>query len=96
VPHTSKRFIGYGAPAARNRKSSATVTAMIPEVLHSLGNIDLQHKIEMSRPETNNTDHNLKKLIRSKLVVRHRERLEPYVELLTVLRQQQHRLVLAA
>jgi len=96
VPHTSKRFIGYGAPAARNRKNSATVTAMIPEILHSLGNIDLQHKIEMSRPETNNTDHNLKKLIRSKLVVRHRERLEPYVELLTVLRQQQHRLVLAA
>ena len=61
-----------------------------------LGDIDRQHALDLSRLEGSNTDQNLKKDIRSKLVTHHRERREPYVELLTVLRQQQHRLALAA
>ncbi|WP_377032667.1 hypothetical protein [Microvirga sp. GCM10011540] len=69
---------------------------MMREVLHTLGNIDFQQEFELSRLEARNTDQNLKKDIRRKLVARHRERREPYVELLTVLRQQQHRLALAA
>jgi FMN phosphatase YigB (HAD superfamily) len=61
-----------------------------------LGDIDSQHELELERLEASNTDQDLKHDIRRKLVARHRERREPYVELLTVLRQQQHRLALAA
>jgi hypothetical protein len=61
-----------------------------------LGDIDSQHELELERLEASNTDQNLRKDIRNKLVARHRERREPYVELLIVLRQQQHRLALAA
>jgi hypothetical protein len=69
---------------------------MMREVLHTLGSIDYQHALELDRLEDSNTDQNLKKDIRSKLLARYRERREPYVELLTILRQQQHRLALAA
>jgi hypothetical protein len=61
-----------------------------------LGDIDSQHELELERLQASNTDQNLKQDIRSKLVTRYRERREPYVQLLTVLRQQQHRLALAA
>jgi hypothetical protein len=61
-----------------------------------LGDIDSQHELELERLEASNTDQNLKHDIRRKLVARYRERREHYVELLTVLRQQQHHLALAA
>jgi hypothetical protein len=61
-----------------------------------LGDLDRQHVLDLSRLEASDTDLNLKKDIRSKLVTRYRERREPYVGLLTVLRQQQHCLALAA
>jgi hypothetical protein len=61
-----------------------------------LGDLDRQHELELDRLKASNTDQNLKQDIRRKLVARYRERGEPYVELLIVLRQQQHRLALAA
>jgi hypothetical protein len=69
---------------------------MMRDVLHMLADIDSQHELELERLQASNTDQNLKQDIRSKLVTRYRERREPYVQLLTVLRQQQHRLALAA
>jgi hypothetical protein len=96
VPQTSNRFGGRGAPVTRSPKTSATVPSMMRDVLHMLGDIDSQHALELERLEASNTDQNLKHDIRRKLVARYRERREPYVELLIVLRQQQHRLALAA
>ncbi len=96
MPQTSNRFGGRGAPVTRSRKTSATVPSMMRDVLHMLGDIDSQHELELERLEASNTDQDLKHDIRRKLVARYRERREPYVELLTVLRQQQHRLALAA
>jgi hypothetical protein len=96
VPQTSNRFSGRGAPVTQSQKTSATVPSMMRDVLHMLGDIDSQHELELERLEASNTDQNLRKDIRNKLVARHRERREPYVELLIVLRQQQHRLALAA
>ena len=69
---------------------------MMRDVLHMLGDIDSQHELELERLEASKTEQNLKQDIRRKLVARYRERREPYVELLTILRQQQHRLALAA
>ena len=96
MPQKSNRFSGRGATITQSQMTSATVPSMMRDVLHMLGDIDSQHELELSRLEASNTDQNLKKNIRSKLVTRHRERRGPYVELLPVLRQQQHRLALAA
>jgi hypothetical protein len=96
VPQTSNRLSGRGAPVTQSQKTSATVPSMMRDVLHMLGDIDSQHELELERLEASNTDQNLKKDIRRKLVARYRERREPYVQLLTVLHQQQYRLALAA
>jgi hypothetical protein len=96
VPQTSNRFSGRGAPVTQSQKTSPTVPSMMRDVLHMLADIDSQHELELERLQASNTDQNLKQDIRSKLVTRYRERREPYVQLLTVLRQQQHRLALAA
>lgn len=92
----SNRLIGRGASVTQSRKTSPTIASMMREVLHTLGNIDCQHELELDRLEASNTGQKLKNDIRSKLLSRHHERREPYVELLTVLRQQQHRLAVAA
>jgi hypothetical protein len=60
---------------------------MISEVLHTLKSIDLRHDAELAQLENSNTDDELKNDIRGKLLARHRERREPYVELLTELRK---------
>jgi hypothetical protein len=92
----TNRLTGRGASATQSRKTSPTVGSMMREVLHTLGNIDCEHELELDRLEISNTDQKLKNDIREKLLSRHRERREPYVELLTVLRQQQYRLAVAA
>ena len=78
------------------RVASPTVDAMMREVLHTLGNIDFQHEAELERLESGAMDEQLKSHIRGRLLARHRERREPYVELLAELRKRQHRLALAA
>jgi hypothetical protein len=66
------------------------------EVLHTLGNIDFQYDAELEQLEQSSAEKDLKNSIRGKLLEKHRERREPYVELLTDLRKHQHRLVSVA
>ncbi len=96
MPRMNNTFCRGGASRTLRQRLSPSVASMMREVLHTLGDMDCQHELELSGLEASNTDQKLKNNIRSKLVLRHRERREPYVELLTVLRQQQHRLALAA
>jgi hypothetical protein len=63
---------------------------MMSEVLETLRIIDLQHDAELQQLENSSTDDALKNDIRGKLVAKHREKREPYVELLAELRQHQH------
>jgi hypothetical protein len=60
---------------------------MMSEVLSTLRNIDLQHDVELQQLENSSTDDELKNDIRGRLLTKHRERREPYVELLTELRK---------
>lgn len=82
--------------ARRSNTQPLTVNSMMREVLHTLGNMDFSHDLELEKLEASNTEKELKQYIRSKLVARHRERREPYVELLSELRKQTHRITLAA
>jgi hypothetical protein len=72
--------------------ASPGIDAMMREVLHMLGNIDFQYSFELDKAETHGSDEALKDHIKRKIKAAHRERREPYVELLTTLRQRQHRL----
>jgi hypothetical protein len=71
---------------------SPTVESMMMEVVHTLGNIDFQNDAELERLEQSRTDEELKNYIKGKLLTRHRERREPYLELLAELRKHQCRL----
>jgi hypothetical protein len=64
-----------------------TADTMMSEVLQTLKSIDLQHDAELQQLENSGTDEELKNEIRGKLLAKHRERREPYVELLTELRK---------
>jgi hypothetical protein len=71
---------------------SPSIDSMMREVLHMLGNIDVEYEIQLDQVERTATDQELKAHIQKKIRAAHRERREPYVELLTSLRQRQHRL----
>lgn len=75
----------------RYRMYSPAIDSMMREVLHILGNIDFNFDAELDQLEQQNADKEVKKFIRGKLLAKHRERREPYVELLTDLRHLQHR-----
>ena len=72
---------------ARSHPHATTADSMISEILDTLRNIDLQHDAELQQLENSSTDDELKNDIRGKLLAKHRERREPYVELLTELRK---------
>lgn len=73
----------------QHRTDSYAIDLMMQEVVHTLRNIDFQHEAELERLEPSSTDEELKNYIRGKLLARHRERREPYVELLSELRKHQ-------
>ncbi len=75
----------------QDRIYSPTVDSMMEDILLTLGSIDLQHDAELEKLEKSRTDEELKKYIKGKLLVKHRERREPYVELLAELRKHQYR-----
>ncbi|WP_445502446.1 hypothetical protein [Microvirga sp. G4-2] len=82
----------------RNRNDctgSPGIDAMMREVLHRLGDIDVEYEIRLDEVEHSCTDQELKSHIKKKITAAHYERREPYVELLTTLRQRQQRLSLA-
>ena len=64
-----------------------TADTMMSEVLQTLKNIELQYDAELQQLENSSTADELKNDIRGKLLAKHRERREPYVELLTELRK---------
>ncbi|PVE24564.1 hypothetical protein DC522_09475 [Microvirga sp. KLBC 81] len=71
---------------------SPSIDSMMREVLHRLGDIDAEYEIRLDQVERSCVDQELKSHIRKKIRAAHYERREPYVELLTTLRQRQHRL----
>ena len=76
----------------KNCASSPSIDSMMREVLHLLGNIDFEYEVELDKIEKDSSDLELKDHIKRRIRAAHRERHEPYVELLTTLRQRQHRL----
>ena len=65
-----------------------SVYSMMQELVEALESIDHHHDAELSRLENSVTEEELKKYIRGKLLTYHREKREPYIELLTQLRKQ--------
>jgi hypothetical protein len=61
---------------------------MIQDTLHTLANIDFEHETDVTRLIESSMSPALKASVMQKLVARHRERREPYVQLLTSLRMQ--------
>jgi hypothetical protein len=75
---------------------SPSIDVMMREVLHLLGDIDFKHEIELEKLEKSGVDQALRRSSEEKIRAAHRERREPYVELLATLRQRQHRLSFSA
>jgi hypothetical protein len=78
---------GHREAYAQYLAHTPTADSMMSEVLKTLRNIDLQHGAELQQLENSSADEELKNDIRGKLLTKHRERREPYVELLTELRK---------
>lgn len=77
---------------SKDDTGSPSIDSMMRDVLHMLGNIDFEHEVELDKLEKSSTDQELKLYIRKKIRAAYEERREPYVALLTMLRQRQHRL----
>jgi hypothetical protein len=78
------------------RMYSSSLDAMMREVLHMLGDIDFLNEVELNSVEMSIRDEELKSGIKEKLNAAHREKRQPYVDLVNRLRLQQHRQSLAA
>jgi hypothetical protein len=83
---------GYGKTNKQTPMYSPTIESMMMEIVHTLGNIDSQNDAELEQLEKSRTDEELKNYIKGKLLARHRERRDPYVELLAELRKHHYRL----
>ena len=73
------------------RMYSPSLDAMMREVLHTLGDIDFAAEVELENVEVSARDPKLKEHIKGQIRAAHRERRQPYVDLLETLRRQQHR-----
>ncbi|SCZ03447.1 hypothetical protein [Microvirga guangxiensis] len=78
------------------KRNDLSIDSMVREVLHRLGDIDVAYEIKLYQVEDSTADQELKSHIKRKIRAAHHERREPYVELLTTLRQRQHRTSLQA
>jgi hypothetical protein len=78
-------------PNQTYRMYSPSLDCMMREVLHTLGDIDFQHDVELEKVEKTVRDEDLKSSIKGKIQAAHREKRQPYVDLLERLRRQQHR-----
>ena len=78
------------------KRHDLNIDSMVREVLHRLGDIDVAYEIELYRVDGSAADQELKSHIKKKIRAAHHERRVPYVELLTTLRQRQHRTSLQA
>ncbi len=71
---------------------TSSIDAMMREVLHMLGNIDFQYEVELDKADLHASTHEVKDRVKRKIRAAHHARREPYVALLTTLRQRQYRL----
>jgi hypothetical protein len=78
------------------RMYSPSLDSMMREVLHTLGDIDFQNDVALEKVETSVRDEDLKSTIRENIQAVHREKRQPYVDLVESLRRQQHRQSFAA
>jgi hypothetical protein len=78
------------------RMYSPSLDAMMREVLHTLGDIDFAAEVELENVEVSARDSKLKEHIKGRIRAAHREKRQPYVEILETLRRQQHRQSFAA
>lgn len=76
----------------RHNPDSPSIDAMMREVLHRLGNIDFDYQVAVDKLEKSAADLESKNRMKRRITAAHHERREPYVELLTTLRQRQRRL----
>jgi len=76
----------------RSDTDTPGIDAMMREVLHMLGNIDFQYAVELDKAEMHASTDTVKDHLKRRIRAAHHERREPYVELLTTLRQRQLRL----
>ncbi len=83
-------------PRQPYRMYSLSLDATMREVLHTLGDIDFLHQVELDSVETSIRDEELMIDIKEKLNAAHREKRQPYVDLVNRLRVQQHRQSFAA
>ncbi len=83
----SQNSHGSSETNTQYRADAPTVDSMIDEALLTLKSLDIQHNVELEQLEKSGIDEELKNDIRAKLLAKHRERREPYVELLTELRK---------
>jgi len=85
-----------GDASTRIRMYSASLDVMIRDVMRTLGNIDFEHALEVDRVERSAASDELKQDVREKLAAAHRERRQPYVDLLNRLWMQQRHQSFAA
>ena len=88
------KFEPFNARESHSAIHTPSIDSMMREVLHLLGNIDFEHEMQLAKLETSTTEQELKNHIVKKIRAAHRERREPYLELLVTLRQRQQRLSL--
>ena len=71
------------------RMYSPSLDLMMKEVTRTLGHIDFEHQVELEKVERSASAKEIKQYIREKLRTAHRERRQPYVDLLNQLWMQQ-------
>jgi hypothetical protein len=84
MPHHSA---SASEPARTTPIYPAHLQPMLQETLRTLANIDFEHEMDVARLIESGMDPALKSGVMQKLVTRHRERREPYVQLLASLRE---------
>ena len=77
---TNRRYYNY----------SSSIDAATEEVLHDLFGLDLEHEVELINLEKNEPDQQLKQYIEGELRASHREKRQPYIDVLNSLRRQQY------
>ena len=73
----------------QHRMYSPSLDLMMKEVTRTLGHIDFEHQVELEKVERSASAKEIKQYIREKLRTAHRERRQPYVDLLNQLWMQQ-------
>jgi len=73
----------------QSRMYSPGLDLMMKEVARTLGQIDFEHQVELEKVERSASAKEIKQYIREKLRTAHRERRQPYVDLLNQLWMQQ-------